>query len=76
METKDIPNEPFLISEFRNVRSKTPEDIPFDVFMARIRSDRYKEHVTAYRRLAAQAGHEAGAQALKGRTPCVVMAGT
>ena len=76
METKDIPNEPFLISEFRNVRSKTPEDIPFGVFMARIRSDRYKEHVTAYRRLAAQAGHEAGAQALKGRTPCVVMAGT
>ena len=76
METSTAKHEPFLISEFPDVRSKKPRDIPFACFIGRIRGDDFKAHTLNYRRLAAQPDRKAEAQALKGRTPCVVTAGT
>lgn len=69
METSTAKHEPFLISEFPDVRSKKPRDIPFACFIGRIRGDDFKAHTLNYRRLAAQPDRKAEAQALKGRTP-------
>ena len=76
METSTAKHEPFLVSEFPDVRSKKPRDIPFARFIERVRGDDFKAHTLNYRRLAAQPDRRAEAQAVKGRTPCVVTAGT
>lgn len=75
METKTITDEPLLICEFEDVRSRRPRPIRFADFMERVKSDTYKEHVLGFRRLSANEATRAEAKKLKDRTPCVVMAG-
>lgn len=75
METFVATHDKTLISEFRDVRDHEPHSIPFSLFMERVRGSLYKEHTLNYRRLAADEATRTEAQRVKGRTPCVVMAG-
>ena len=75
METNLITDEPLLICEFQNVRSRNPRPIRFGEFMERVCSPAYKEHVQNFRQLAADEATRAEAQRVKGDTPCVVITG-
>lgn len=66
---------PGAVSEFQSVRSKTARTITIREFINTVRSERYRKHVLEYRRLRALTGHEAEAQAVKDRMPCIVPAG-
>ena len=63
------------ISEFGSVRSKQSQTISLQEYVNKVRSDTFKAQVEEYRRLADQPGHEAEAQAVKDRMPCIVPAG-
>lgn len=63
------------ISEFGSVRSKTSRIISLRQYVNNVRSDMFKARVEEYMRLAALPGHEAEAQAVKDRMPCIVPAG-
>ena len=63
------------ISEFGSVRSKPSQRISLQEYVNKVRSDTFKAQVEEYRRLADQPGHEAEAQAVKDRMPCIVPAG-
>ena len=63
------------ISEFVSVRSKQSQTISLQEYVNKVRSDTFKAQVEEYRRLADQPGHEAEAQAVKDRMPCIVPAG-
>lgn len=62
-------------SEFGSVRSKQSQTISLQEYVNKVRSDTFKAQVEEYRRLADQPGHEAEAQAVKDRMPCIVPAG-
>lgn len=63
------------ISEFGSVRSKQSQTISLQEYVNKVRSDTFKAQVEEYRHLADQPGHEAEAQAVKDRMPCIVPAG-
>lgn len=63
------------ISEFGSVRSKQSQTISLQEYVNKVRSNTFKAQVEEYRRLADQPGHEAEAQAVKDRMPCIVPAG-
>ena len=63
------------ISEFGSVRSKQSQTISLQEYVNKVRSDTFKAQVEEYRRLADNPGHEAEAQAVKDRMPCIVPAG-
>lgn len=63
------------ISEFGSVRSKQSQTISLQEYVNKVRSDTFKAQVEEYRRLADQPGHEAEAQTVKDRMPCIVPAG-
>ena len=63
------------ISEFGSVRSKQSQTISLQEYVNKVRSDTFKAQVEEDRRLADQPGHEAEAQAVKDRMPCIVPAG-
>lgn len=63
------------ISEFGSVRSKQSQTISLQEYVNKVRSDTFKAQVEEYRRLADQPGHEAEAQAVKDRMPCIIPAG-
>lgn len=63
------------ISEFGSVRSKTSRIISLRQYVNNVRSDMFKARVEEYMRLAVLPGHEAEAQAVKDRMPCIVPAG-
>ncbi|MDO5420060.1 MAG: DUF3987 domain-containing protein [Bacteroides sp.] len=58
-------------SRFLNVRSKCPQTITIEQFLATTRSDELKQRVLAYRLLKSQRGKEAEAQAIKNGMPCI-----
>lgn len=71
----NITKDETQFSEFNNVRSKCALTILLPLFIEKLRGDRFKQAVEEYRRLRALTGHEAQAQAVKNRMPCVVPAG-
>lgn len=73
--TKTTPDNLIRFSEFNSVRSKCALTIQLSLFIEKLRSDRFKQAVEEYRRLRALPGHEAQAQVVKNRMPCVIPAG-
>lgn len=76
-DQKKIPDPalPGFVSEFTGVRSKISRAITIREFIDTVRSDRYRQRVLEYRRLKSLSGHEAEAQAIKEKMPCIVPAG-
>ncbi len=74
-KTISDPALPGFVSEFPGVRSKTSRTITIREFIDTVRSDRYRQRVLEYRRLKSLPGHEAEAQAIKEKMPCIVPAG-
>ncbi|MBQ8673270.1 MAG: DUF3987 domain-containing protein [Bacteroides sp.] len=64
-----------LFSEFSNVRSKASRTVTGREVVERLSGSAYREAVERHRRLRAQEGCEAQAQAVKNNMPCVVPAG-
>lgn len=64
-----------LVSEFSGVRSKVSQVISIKQYFEKIQGDEFKDRVVRYRTLRQQPGHEAEAQAIKGKMPCIIPAG-
>ena len=64
-----------LVSEFSGVRSKVSQVISIKQYFEKIQGDEFKDRVVRYRILRQQPGHEAEAQAIKGKMPCIIPAG-
>lgn len=72
--THHTPNDEIHFSEFSDVRSKCAQTITLSQFVSTLQSDRFRQTVEDYRRLRTLPGHEAEAQALKNRMPCIIPA--
>ena len=72
--THHTPNDEIHFSEFSDVRSKCAQTITLSQFVSTLQSDRFRQTVEDYRRLRTLPGHEAEAQALTNRMPCIIPA--
>lgn len=73
--SKESQSPGYLVSEFTGVRSKKSQTISIKQYLDKVRSDEFKEKVLRHRLLRQQPGHEAEAQAIKSKMPCIIPAG-
>ena len=73
--SKESQPPEYLVSEFTGVRNKKSQTISIKQYLDKVRSDEFKEKVLRHRLLRQQPGHEAEAQAIKSKMPCIIPAG-
>lgn len=73
--SKESQSPEYLVSEFTGVRNKKSQTISIKQYLDKVRSDEFKEKVLRHRLLRQQPGHEAEAQAIKSKMPCIIPAG-